>query len=51
MTPSGGAHFDPRDVIWTNLVDFYKKMFNAKYLRSSSLGFLKYDFYVFTIYI
>jgi hypothetical protein len=47
MTPSGGANFDPRAFIWTNLVDIHLKMFHAKYLSSSSLGYLKEDFYSF----
>ena len=33
--PWGGANFDPRAFIWTNLVDIHQKMFHAKYLSSS----------------
>jgi hypothetical protein len=43
MTPRGGANFDPRAFIRTNLVDTDWVMFHAKYLSSSSCGFLKED--------
>jgi hypothetical protein len=44
--------FNPRAFICTNLVDTHKKMFHAKHLSSSSLGFIKEDFFkVFTIHI
>jgi hypothetical protein len=39
--PRGGANFDPRAFILTNLVDTDQTMFHAKYLSSISFGFLK----------
>jgi hypothetical protein len=33
--PLGGANFDPRALIWTNLVDTLYKMFHVKYVSSS----------------
>jgi hypothetical protein len=47
MTPWGWANFDPGAFIWANLVDTRYKVFHAKYLSSSSLGFLKEDFLSF----
>jgi hypothetical protein len=43
----GRANFNPRAFIWTNLVDTHKKIFHAKHLSCSSLGFLKEDFLSF----
>jgi hypothetical protein len=47
MTPWGWANFDPRAFILTNLVDTHYKIFHAKYLSSSSLGFFKKRFFKF----
>jgi hypothetical protein len=48
--PPGRANFNPKAFIWTNLVDTHKKMFHAEHLSSSSLGFLKEDFFKFLLY-
>jgi hypothetical protein len=45
--PRGGANFDPRALIWTNMVDIHLNMFRAKYLSSSSLHSLKENFLSF----
>jgi hypothetical protein len=47
MTPWGGANFESRAFILTNLVDTHWNMFHAKYLSSSSLSYLKEDFLSF----
>ena len=31
--PQGGASFDPRGILWTNLVEVHKEMPHTKYLR------------------
>ena len=33
--PQGGASFDPRDIIWTNLVEVHYDMLHTKYQSSS----------------
>jgi hypothetical protein len=43
--PTLQGQFNPRAFICTNLEDTHKKMFHAKHLSSSSLGFLKEDFF------
>jgi hypothetical protein len=48
--PRGGANFDPKPFIWTNIVDTNYKMFHAKYLNSSYLGFFKEYFFKFFLY-
>jgi hypothetical protein len=42
--PPVRANFNQGAFIWTNLVDTNKKMFHAKHLSSSSLGFFKRRF-------
>jgi hypothetical protein len=46
MNPLGWAYFDPRALIWTNMVYTHKKKFHALYLSSSYLGFLKEFFFI-----
>jgi hypothetical protein len=51
MTPWGRAKFGPRAFICTNLVDIHEKMFQAKYVKSSSFGFSQEDFLLSFYYI
>jgi hypothetical protein len=47
--PRGGANFNPKAIIWTNLVEVYYTMFHAKYL-TSSLCQNRDDFFKFLQY-
>ena len=37
--PQGGASFDPRGIIWTNLVEVFKEMLYTKYQSSRPFSF------------
>ena len=46
--PRGGAIFDPRGIIWANLVEVHLVMLHTKYLGSSPFGFRQEDFFIFS---
>ena len=43
--PSGGASFDPRSIIWTNLVEVHKEMLKTKYQSSMPSSFIREEFW------
>jgi hypothetical protein len=45
--PRGGTNFDPRAIIWTNLLEVHYTIFYAKYLNSILCKFREDDFLSF----
>ena len=41
----GGANFDPRGIIWTNLIEVHKEMLHTKYQSCKPPSFRKEEFY------
>ena len=48
--PRGGVNFDPRDIIWTILVEVHKMMMHANYKSPVTFWFEKEDFLKFSLY-
>ena len=44
LWPRGGASFDPRDIIWTILVEVHYEMLHTKYQSSRPSSFWEEDF-------
>ena len=47
VSPGDRASFDPRDIIWTNLVEVDKEMLHTKYQSSKPTSFIKEEFWSF----
>ena len=47
VIPQGRANFDPRGIIWTNLVEVHKEMLYTKYQSSSPSSFKEEKFWNF----
>ena len=44
LWPPGGVKFDPRAIIWRNLIETHKVKLHAKFCSSMPYGFLQEDF-------